>query len=456
MAKEEIKAKMSKHTQEGAASIFIVIFTTILLSIITLSFVRIMVSESNLTINYNLSQSAYDSALAGIEDAKVALLRYHECISKGDYSSNVCSKAINAMRADGATENCDIVKDMLDRPGEDGETIVQSESQVFADDGVSEVGETIDQAYTCVKISENTNDYLGTLNQNYRTKIIPIRTAGNADDADGVRNVNRIELKWYNSEDSGKVESNPSVYNTNIGNGNIVTNQLGHGHDSEYTSSNNFSPNPLAPPAIQFQFIQTASTFTLNSFNQNSGDATNTGSLMLRPSTNGTNLITNSSSNGLAASANKNFNNTIDVRCDISLTNSYACSVDINLPNPIGGDRNEATTFVRLVLPYNAPDTSFSLKLYSCSNTNAPSSECTQIQFGGVQTKIDSTGRANDLFRRVEARVEMVDVYFPFPEFSATLSGGGSTVWKNFWVTNNCWYTNGDGTRNTCDNSGPL
>ena len=87
MAKEEIKAKMSKHTQEGAASIFIVIFTTILLSIITLSFVRIMVSESNLTINYNLSQSAYDSALAGIEDAKVALLRYHECISKGDYSS---------------------------------------------------------------------------------------------------------------------------------------------------------------------------------------------------------------------------------------------------------------------------------------------------------------------------------------------------------------------------------
>ena len=154
MAKEEIKAKMSKYTQEGAASIFIVIFTTILLSIITLSFVRIMVSESNLTINYNLSQSAYDSALAGIEDAKVALLRYHECISKGDYSSNVCSKAINAMRADGATENCDIVKDMLDRPGEDGETIVQSESQVFADDGVSEVGETIDQAYTCVKISE--------------------------------------------------------------------------------------------------------------------------------------------------------------------------------------------------------------------------------------------------------------------------------------------------------------
>ena len=83
-----------------------------------------MVSESNLTINYNLSQSAYDSALAGIEDAKVALLRYHECISKGDYSSNVCSKAINAMRADGATENCDIVKDMLDRPGEDGELIL--------------------------------------------------------------------------------------------------------------------------------------------------------------------------------------------------------------------------------------------------------------------------------------------------------------------------------------------
>ena len=145
-----------QNTKEGAASIFIVIFTTLLLSVITLSFFRIMLSEANLTINYNLSQSAYDSALAGIEDAKVALLKYHECISKGDTTSDSCARAVNAMRAADATDNCDIVKDMLDRPGEDGETMIQSETETFTENGVSEVGETIDQAYTCVKIAENT------------------------------------------------------------------------------------------------------------------------------------------------------------------------------------------------------------------------------------------------------------------------------------------------------------
>ena len=440
------------NTRDGAASIFIVIFTTILLSIITLSFVRIMISESNLTINYNLSQSAYDSALAGIEDAKVALLKYHECISKGDNTSDSCKRAIDAIQAEGATDNCDIVKEMLGRPGDEGETMIQSESQSFTEDGVSEVGETIDQAYTCVKISENTDDYLGTLNQNYRTKIIPIRTASD------VAQVNRIELKWYNSEDRGKVESNSAIYNTSVSDSSITTNRLGYGRDSSYQESNNFTNSPLAPPVIQFQFIQTADYFTLSQFDRNADSTTNTGSLLLRPSSNGTSLITNSASTGLAASAAKEFNNTIDVKCDNGTSNSYSCTASINLPNPIGGQRNDATTFVRLALPYSAPDTSFSLKLYNCSNPTAgtSSSECQQVQFGGVQTKVDSTGRANDLFRRVEARVEMVDVYFPYPEFSATLSGKDDSVWKNFWVTNNCWLSYGDGSREDCPNSGTL
>ena len=439
-----------QNTKEGAASIFIVIFTTLLLSVITLSFVRIMLSEANLTINYNLSQSAYDSALAGIEDAKVALLKYHECISKGDTTSDSCARAVNAMRAADATDNCDIVKDMLDRPGEDGETMIQSETETFTENGVSEVGETIDQAYTCVKIAENTEDYLGTLNQNYRSKIIPIRTASD------VSQVNRIELKWYNSEDLGKVNSNSAIYNTSISNSNITTNRLGYGHDGEFNSSSNFTRNPLAPPVLQFQFIQTASSFKLEDFYQNNGANTNAGSLMLRPSNNGTNLIANSDSTGLAASASKNFNNTIDVKCNFGGSNSYACSANINLPNPINGNRNEATTFARLVLPYNTPDTSFSIKLYHCNDSNAASSSCEQIMFSGVQTKVDSTGRANDLFRRVEARVEMVDVYFPFPEFSTTVNGSSGSIWKNFWVTNNCWMTDGDGNRQTCPNAGPL
>ncbi len=61
--------------KKGAAAIYVVIFTATLLSIIALSFVRLMLSEMSRTTNYSLSQSALNSALAGIEDAKIVLLR---------------------------------------------------------------------------------------------------------------------------------------------------------------------------------------------------------------------------------------------------------------------------------------------------------------------------------------------------------------------------------------------
>ena len=68
-------------TKKGAASLYVVIFATILFGVITLSFIRIILSESNQSSNDDLSQSAYDSALAGVEDAKIAVNRYYQCPS---------------------------------------------------------------------------------------------------------------------------------------------------------------------------------------------------------------------------------------------------------------------------------------------------------------------------------------------------------------------------------------
>ena len=85
---------MKKHlakTKKAAASIYIVIFTTTLLGVIALSFTRIMLAESLRTTNYSLSQSAYNSAQAGIEDAKIVLLRYQNCINFGKYSDSTGS-----------------------------------------------------------------------------------------------------------------------------------------------------------------------------------------------------------------------------------------------------------------------------------------------------------------------------------------------------------------------------
>jgi hypothetical protein len=441
-------------SKNGVASMFIVVFTTMLLTIISLGFVSIMISEANQTINYDLSQSAYDSALAGIEDAKIALLKYHQCLSGVNASTPECQKAVSAMTTNYDPENCDIISDMLARPHvPDTETIIQSESGTNIVKGGTEI---MEQAYTCVRISENTPDYLGTLNQNYRTKVIPIRTAD-------VGKVDRIRLGWYNSEDSNKVASSGSSLYAPLGLGTLTTNKKGYdlSSASEYQSSNNFtSYYPSAPPTVQFQLIQTAANFSLAQLSTNSGATSNRGALLLRPGGSGVNLVKNGVDVGLASSADKSFNNPIDIKCNMG-AESYRCSADIVIPSPISGTRNSGTAFVRVVLPYNTPDTSFSLTLFSCgaNNNNIANADkdCERMQFAGVQTKIDSTGRANDLFRRVEARIEMVDIYYPFPEFAADVSGNDSdSIWKNFWVTQNCWITNTGNTGQSCPNVGSL
>lgn len=449
---------MTNQTKQGAASIFVVIFTTLLLSVITLSFIRIMISEANQTTNYDLSQSAYDSALAGVEDAKVALLKYHECLNQGATATSgtqTCQEAIRAITANNSKENCDIISDMLQRPHKPGqETVIQSQDFLAAD---GETTNTMEQAYTCVKIAENTDDYLGRLNQNYRTKIIPIRIT-----PEDLTRLNRIKIEWFNSED---VTSAGSRY-ARIGSGPFNTNKAGYTPTvANYSDTNIFGNEASMPPTIQAQLIQTDTSFSLPQFNTNSDRYTNQGTLMLRPSTSSraSNYIGNSASTGWAASADKSINNPVDVRCadpKTSPIDTFACYADIDVPTPIqtsGGarndDRDEATMFLRLVLPYSQPETSFSVKLMSCNGSN-----CSPIEFVGVQAKVDSTGRANDLFRRVESRVELVDTYFPYPEFTTDLNGdsGDDSIWKNYWVTRNCWTTGGTNKGTYCNNSGSL
>ncbi|MDO5481354.1 MAG: hypothetical protein Q4F60_03360, partial [Candidatus Saccharibacteria bacterium] len=85
---ENNRSKVMRNfkTRVGAASFYVVVFTTTLFTVITMSFIRLMVYETTRTINNDLSNSAYDSALAGVEDAKIALLKYQSCINAGKTS----------------------------------------------------------------------------------------------------------------------------------------------------------------------------------------------------------------------------------------------------------------------------------------------------------------------------------------------------------------------------------
>jgi len=432
----------------GAASLYVVIFTTLLLGIITLGFIRIMLSEAVQTSETDLSQSAFDSALAGVEDAKVALLKYHDCIS--NTSGTNCKNIIEAMRTEDATSNCDIVRDILGRQaGLEHETIIQSDT--------SGTGAEMEQAYTCVLIAENNDNYLGQLNSNYHSKVIPLRTTN-------INELNYVRIDWY----SGANASVPGrAANLVKPNSTLTTGNK----PSSYTDDANIgllpalnSSNPSAPPVIGVQLFQTDGTFSLTEMDNNNSNRTNRGALYLTPypaasSTSTIDIVENSSSTGFSASADKAINLPIPIKCqpNNNPTNTlFFCSAIIGIPKPYRGtNRNEGSAFLRVFLPYGTPATDFSVALCRVANKCGEGTADT-IPFVGVQARIDATGRANDLFRRIESRIELVDVYFPFPEYSVAITPDLNTrdpIVKNFWVTKNNW---GSGSPTTGVNSGQL
>lgn len=433
-------------TKKGAASLYVVIFSTLLLGIITLSYMRIIVGEASRNSNVDLSQSAYDSALAGIEDAKTTLLKYHECLSTDSRSEN-CNHIINTLQGSAGktgklnNEDCDTVNAALYKGT--GEVVLAERVS-----GNSNASTNLLQAYTCVTVAEELNDYRTTLNSGERTVMIPIRTYD-------INKIQSIVLRWY-SQSNGNMKYMPSTSSAGL--------------DTGMPLQVNNSASAYAPPVIYTQLIQTASTFNPRTdFLLNNNTKTNRAEVFLYPKSN--NNLPENTTEITAAQFAQTANKTIDevsgsdtnrlkrANCYSNwnaASGAYACNVVIGIPRPIGDNkRGDNTMFLRVVLPYGVPETDISVSLYSkdssevkdyLKGTNANPG---LIKFQGVQAKIDSTGRANDLFRRVEARVELVDHYYPYPEFAIEST---SDISKNFFITKNCWYTN-NGAGEGCDNN---
>jgi hypothetical protein len=97
----------------------------------------------------------------------------------------------------------------------------------------------------------------------------------------------------------------------------------------------------------------------------------------------------------------------------------YACRVKLDLPTPV--DAGSRTAFLRLTPLYNA--TNYRVTIL---NGVAP------VKFDAVQPEIDSTGRADTLFRRIKTRVELIDTDFAYPEAAIDIT---NSLCKNFIVT---------------------
>ncbi len=379
------------NNKNGFVSIFVVIFSAVLISVVAIGFIRIMVSDQQQATTNDLSRSAYDSALAGVEDAKRALIKYQslctinegtaECIALRDLIKSADCNASVRVLAD--------VDKVFVETGEVNEGTVKT-----GDDN------KLDQAYTCVKIKMDTDNYLGSLSQD-AYKMIPLSAKGD---------FNTVQVDWFSAEDAS----------------------------SSIITLNNYTSMPLftawdqnTPPVLRAQFIQFAkSGFNLSQLNSSiSNDNNNTGAntIFLYPSQSGSNeKRTAIDGRGELINAAGSLAAPQLIKCgNFDAGKLYSCSVQIELPAMI--KPADQTAFLNLSAFYNS--TNYEVTLW---NVDEDSGNSEKVLFNGVQPEVDSTGRANDLFRRVKTRIEMVEPSYPYPEAAVDITG---SLCKDFSVT---------------------
>lgn len=438
------RKRIQNMFKKGATSFYVVVFLTLIFGVITVSFVRLVVNEATETSNTDLYNSAYDSALAGIEDAKIALIKYHDCISQGavaNAAANVgtCPRIVYEMENGVEKSSCDVVQRVLGRdqegvsdadinPEGQREVIVQ-ETQSISDDGSAV---DMEQAYTCVKITEENEDYLTTLGSTDDTRIIPLHSAD-------LQAAKAVELSWYSTANGTSYKFMNGTF--------------------ERAASEAYTPPVLVADIFQTDTngggvncnsIPLTPCFSIGELSENNSNSTGTdhAELVLYPvSGSGNNFI---NANSVLDHSDKHDNAPIEVKCNSGGT--YACTAVIEIPPTFRNtDPATATSFLKVNLPYGRPTTDISARL--CTSISGDS--CSgYTMLTGVQAAIDSTGRANDLYRRVEVRVELVDLYYPYPEAALHLSGEDETD-KNFYVTRRC-RTAENGSPSSCPNSGEV
>lgn len=390
------------NRESGAVSLFVVIFAMLIITVLTVSFLRLMMADQRQASDNDLSQSAYDSAQAGVEDAKRALLRYQQICST---TPSACADLSTALSTDTCNQALTVggiatpVNDGTSRVGE--VKVQQSES----------VDRALDQAYTCVTMKLETEDYIGTLSPG-ESQLVPLVGRGS---------FSTVTVRWFSKDDltndAGNVRLVPTPANNRL------------------ISQENWDSD--TPSVLRTQLIQFGSQFNMTSFDtvaSNGGQTqSNTNTVFLYPSS-----TAGVTTRAFTALDNRKIDANDDpdpddrqytpypVQCKPTVQSSddYSCSMTLTLPEPIGG--GDRTAFLRLTPYYNT--TSFQVIL---SNGN-PNSNANIVRFKDVQPIIDSTGRANDIFRRVESRVDLYNTNFPYPDATIDVTGN---FCKNFAVT---------------------
>jgi len=367
-----------QQSQNGVVSLFTVLFTTLLLTVITVSFLRIMIQEQQQAQNQDLSQSAYDSAVSGVEDAKRVL---RACYQLGS-ASEACL-AIN-------NKQCDTIAKAQVAGNIGQETVIRGDS-----------GDTrMNQAYTCVKIIRDTYDYISDVEAG-SSVIVPLRASGA---------FNKIVIEWmHRSYAGGSADVLAPPYAT----------------DDTKSLPQEASWSEASPAVLRTMMVLPPSADKVTNAELDSEVAS---TVFLRPWVPNTDpspfgqdvdlgLINRTAGGGTGQSEVQ------QVACSKTKYSemTYACKATLTMPTGQSVPALSQVAFMRLTSLYNA--TSFQVRLFN---------DATAVTFDGVQPEVDSTGRAGVLLRRVVSKVsgEFVPPYDVEAALNTTFD-----LCKDFYLT---------------------
>jgi hypothetical protein len=344
----------SHRRQSGQVAILTVVIFMILFSVLVVSFTRIMVAASRQTVSDELRAKATSAAESGIEDAK-RVLTY--CLNNLDASGNFLDLNCQTLRKIGASQCSEAVPTAL--------LSSKLKTEVVSDQ--VKVGND-QEYYLCLIINALPDDIVGQLSANGESVIIPLRFRG----SDGKAAVpNQVTVEWH-------IKSIPPD---------------GDGSDVALSSGTDFPSMPVwlaskAPAVVRLELATIPkSGFNLQTITDNARAVT------LRPSSGGAN---STDIDAFAPKANPNamtvplFQN----KCNLSST-GYVCSFTFSKSS---GFNLNNDYYLRLQSIYRSTHYRITAK-----NTNGP------LYFDGVQAKVDVTGRAQDSYQRLQARVQPVN-----------------------------------------------
>ena len=374
---------MNKRFKRGGVSMFLVVVTSMLVSLLVASFIRSVNRDIQSATNQDLSQSAYDSAQAGVEDAKRALVKYYQtCVN----SSNAnCSNILTQLTTNLQDQSCNILGQTLGVGSASGETLIQTTS------GDADLS----QAYTCLKMNITSPDFLGEV-ESGSSKLVRLNSASN---------FNKVRVSWFIRKNSASDNLNLMSTTEAAANGMPLLTQNGQWKNGG---------NPR-PSVLKVQLVTENKDVNTREYNYNdpvAADKSGSKFLMLYPvktgpgSKSSTDLI---SFPGIRHNYSPNVVQYVQCKENFSST-TYACEATLS----VSGNAAQGA-FLRISSIYNGK-TDFRVQLLNND---------TVVNFFGTQPVVDSTGRANDKFRRIEARLDTdgINSSYYIPEYAVATEG---------------------------------